>query len=359
MKPVIAVSLLFVSYLNYAYARLPQAAIDACKNISEGLQCVVHTPRGDLTGICQQPPHESQAICIPQNATNPTQANRNTPNQGRTRQHTVNQSDGHVDTVSASVQSSSTSNISISIIGNDRVLQANGLANHATGQFPNQGNPHAISSQNYYFRIPAKPQLTDTIVALGLHDFGLAINGVPFDPGAAEWYLGQRQGNWQYEPLSGAIPLGVDDNHAHVQPSGAYHYHGLPTLLLNQLNVSHNQHSPLIGWAADGFPIYALYGYQNGDSSNLVEMTSSYQLRKGNRPSSGNNPGGHYDGTFVEDYIYVKGAGRLDKCNGIQTITPEFPNGSYVYFLSKSWPVIPRCFKGTPSTDFTLQRARR
>ncbi len=31
-----------------------------------------------------------------------------------------------------------------------------------------------------------------------------------------------RDSGWQYEALSGAIELGPDDNHARVQPDGAY-----------------------------------------------------------------------------------------------------------------------------------------
>ena len=99
-----------------------------------------------------------------------------------------------------------------------------------------------------------RPAQAGRATRLGLFNFGLCINGVPFDPSAAEWYLGQRGSKWQYEPLAGAILLGVDANNAHVQPTGAYHYHGLPTALLDALRVGPSRHSALVGWAADGFP---------------------------------------------------------------------------------------------------------
>jgi hypothetical protein len=199
--------------------------------------------------------------------------------------------------------------------------------------------------------VPLKPSIAGTITPLGRRAFGIGVNGVPFDPGAAEWYLGNQEGNWQYEPLSGAIALGLDGNHAHVQPSGAYHYHGLPTLLLQDLDLQSTRHSPLVGWAADGFPIYALYGYQNSSdpTSKVVLLQSGYQLRAGKRPSGKGNPGGSYDGTFVQDYAFRGGLGRLDECNGRFTVTPEFPQGTYAYFLTENWPVIPRCYKGTPN----------
>jgi hypothetical protein len=238
--------------------------------------------------------------------------------------------------------------------GEFRTIQANGIPDHKVGPFPGPGNPNAIAPQSYQFRIPLKPQPAKEPVALQMQDFGIAVNGVPFDPGAAEWYLGNREGGWRYEPLSGAIRLGIDSNHAHVQPTGAYHYHGLPTSLLDSLKLDPSKHSALVGWAADGFPIYAMYGYENPkeDSSPVKALKSSYQLRKGKRPEGAGQPGGVFDGTFVQDYEYIKGAGDLDECNGRWTVTPEFPSGTYAYFLTENWPVIPRMFRGTPSPDF-------
>ena len=59
--------------------------------------------------------------------------------------------------------------------------------------------------------------------------FGIALNGVLLDPGTAEFYMGDRRADWNYEALSGSVLLGLDRNHGHVQPNGSYHYHGLPT----------------------------------------------------------------------------------------------------------------------------------
>ncbi|HBE70497.1 MAG TPA: hypothetical protein DDW52_20300, partial [Planctomycetaceae bacterium] len=159
---------------------------------------------------------------------------------------------------------------------------------------------------------------------------------------------------WQYEPLSGAIALGIDTSHAHVQPTGKYHYHGLPTGLLDSVKLNPKEHSPLIGWAADGFPIYAVYGYSDAKDaeSDVKKLTSSYRLKAGDRPG-GNAPSGKYDGTFVRDYAYVKGSGDLDECNGWFTVTPDFPEGTYAYFLTEEWPVVPRSYRGTPSSDFS------
>jgi len=244
--------------------------------------------------------------------------------------------------------------ISVSVKGAVRIIRANGVPNHLTGTFPNKGNPHKIIRQKYTFRIPARPKAAQRTTPLRMQPFGIAVNGVPFDPGAAEWYLGNPQGGWQYEPLSGAIVLGIDVSHAHVQPNGAYHYHGLPTHFLESLRVDSSSHSPMIGWAADGFPIYAVHGYMDplNTNSQIKSLKSSYRLKNGNRPQGKSQPGGKYDGTFIADYEYINEHGNLDECNGRFTVTPEFPDGTYAYFLTESWPIIPRYFRGTPSVDF-------
>jgi hypothetical protein len=91
-------------------------------------------------------------------------------------------------------------------------------------------------------------------------------------------------------------------------------------------------HSPLIGWAYDGNPIYGSYGYvdpQNVDGSGVTKLlTPGYTI----------NPGAVYDrpkdfasGFFIDDYIFTN-SGDLDSSNGRFGKTPEFPNGTYAYF---------------------------
>ena len=151
--------------------------------------------------------------------------------------------------------------------------------------------------------------------------------------------------------------LGLDCNNAHVQPQGSYHYHGPPTLYLESLNPSGDE-MIMIGYAADGYPIYYKYGYSDADdsSSGVIELTSGYALKSGDRPGDGiTAPAGSYTGIYSNDWEYTSSDDvELDECNGRTGVTPEYPNGTYYYVVTDSYPFIPRCFVGSPSSDFTI-----
>ena len=176
----------------------------------------------------------------------------------------------------------------------------------------------------------------------------MALNGVPFEPGTGEFWNGQRE--WNYEAKSGFINLGLDEHNAHVQPTGAYHYHGLPTGLMQRLGGDASK-MLLIGYAADGFPIYTSQGHRDpkDPKTPLKKMGSSYRLKQGERPGG---PGGKYDGRFGADYEFVNGSGDLDECNGRFGVTPEFPQGIYHYYITEEFPYISRLWRGTPDPSF-------
>jgi len=91
-----------------------------------------------------------------------------------------------------------------------------------------------------------------------------------------------------------------------------------------------NSHSPIIGWAYDGNPIYGPYGYSKIDDiqSGVRIINSSYTL---NSSSILDRPSSFPNGFFIEDYQYTAN-GDLDFHNGRFCKTPEFPNGVYAYF---------------------------
>lgn len=250
---------------------------------------------------------------------------------------------------SATPVGSYSNRVSLRITGNHRYIQANGIPIHTPGQFPNRGNPNSIRPQNHSYRLPMNPATNRVATPVRLMPFGIALNGVPFDPNAAEFWRNDFNSGWQYEAKGGRVDLGLDEHNAHVQPTGAYHYHAMPIGLARRLFV--DDRPVLVGYAADGFPIYARYGYKkpNDPTSELVVVKSSYRVRKGQRPGG---PGGQYDGTFIEDYEYVPGLGHLDECNGRFGITPEYPKGVYHYYITDAWPYLPRKFRGTPDDSF-------
>jgi hypothetical protein len=224
--------------------------------------------------------------------------------------------------------------------GGYRVIKANGVPNHEIGQFPGPGCPNAASAQSYSFRMPLQPRTNATFTTLKQQPIGVAINGVPFDPGTAEYWKNDRNSGWHIEAIGGGKNLGLDQNLAHVQPNGAYHYHGIPEGLLSNLGGRGEQ--KMIGYAADGFPIYA----------QTRENRPSYQLKKGSRPSGTAGPGGVYDGTYQADYEFVQGSGDLDKANGKTGMTSEYPQGTYYYVATAEFPFYPRMLKGTPDASF-------
>jgi len=107
------------------------------------------------------------------------------------------------------------------------------------------------------------------------------------------------------------------------------------------------KHSPLIGFAYDGFPIYGAYAYKNTDGTGgIVRMKSSFSLRNittrttysdGSNVTAGPDVNATYPlGYFREDYQYntTTAADYLDEHNGRFCITPEYPKGIYCYFAT-------------------------
>ena len=254
----------------------------------------------------------------------------------------------------------------------NRILSGNGIPNHEVGTFHNAHNPNTISEQsvNEVFTLcPIIVSENGEPVGGPAGAIAYAINSVKFDPGTAgrcndegECSLAQGQGNWNIEALGHeTFNFGDDMNHAHVQPTGEYHYHGMPELLIDFLGE--NQGMTLVGWASDGFPVYARYGYidPNDPTSELISLQPSWKLKETpdeGRPDTltaligGPGQGTTYPnipiqmGAFTQDFEYEEGYGDLDECNGRLGVTPEFPEGIYYYVVTDEFPFFTRCLKG-------------
>ena len=111
--------------------------------------------------------------------------------------------------------------------------------------------------------------------------------------------------------------------------------YGKPDLkLVNSQETEFTDHSPIIGWAYDGNPIYGPYGYSNNNGGIVTLMKSSYRLNTSrvDGPSVTTFPLGF----FVEDFTYYENNddSYLDRNNGRFCVTPEYPNGTYAYFIT-------------------------
>ncbi|MCF2872244.1 YHYH protein [Octadecabacter sp. G9-8] len=215
------------------------------------------------------------------------------------------------------------------VVENDqRCITSDGVPEHETGPWREGAT---VEEQDHAFCMDATPEITDTVTR-NVHVSGITMTGIPLRPGTAEYYDGStergysrdRASGWNVEGMGGLI---MDAQSGHVDGSGMYHYHGIPSEVVSDLDDA------LFAYAADGFEIRYV-----GD-----QMQSSWQLKSGERESG---PGGAHDGTYVQDYEFVEGSGTLDECNGTML------DGEYVYFATDTFPFFPRCFKGTVSSDF-------
>ena len=114
------------------------------------------------------------------------------------------------------------------------------------------------------------------------------------------------------------------------------------------------KHSPIIGWAYDGNPIYGPFGYSDSmdQTSEITLMSSGYVNQSGN---VSDRPSGFDSGFFFEDFKYQPQNGTLDENNGRFTKTPEFPNGVYAYFALVSTsgdPIFPYFIGNTYESKF-------
>jgi hypothetical protein len=99
------------------------------------------------------------------------------------------------------------------------------------------------------------------------------------------------------------------------------------------IEVDSDQHSPILGFAYDGNPIYGPYGYTTRIGGAVTQMKSGYSLNiKSGRPPLSKFP----EGFFVNDYTHtnVTDSTILDENNGRFGVTPEYPNGTYAYFMT-------------------------
>ncbi len=257
-----------------------------------------------------------------------------------------------------------------------------GVPAYPTGPFLDR-NPSQAQDQATIYRIPLSPRINSgTPIVSNPGNIGVFINGVSlFDyrdgvawnpqtnalcggPGNDRCPGGPRtEQAWNRDAIP-AERAGFDCSKGHPA-MGNYHHHQNPSAFKLDLEITSTicnlydaeglyaidstEHSPLIGYAYDGFPIYGAYGFRNGDGTGgITRIRSSYALRNITERTT------HADGTdvadgppvsstyflgyFREDYAYVAPSADqedfLDQHNGRFCVTPEYPDGTYAYFAT-------------------------
>ena len=241
-------------------------------------------------------------------------------------------------------------------------ISTNGLPNHDF----HSGPGCCASEQDSTWVIPLEPT-NDSMCNPSVSSDGctmapergaiaFAVNGVaiygPEDGPGGDAVAGQEGA---YEEDRQHVWLGLC--HGHSGPGGEYHYHAdancvhwHPEGEQNWLNYSMEssrtvaEHSPIIGFALDGYSIYGFVGWD--DDEEVVEMTSSYRLKDGETGYNG-----------IDDYEYVAGLGDLDSCNGHYAATPDWPEGIYHYHSTWEngeggigFPYFINCYRGELSS---------
>jgi hypothetical protein len=241
-----------------------------------------------------------------------------------------------------------------------------------SGLFPGNPNTVQIRSVDVQFTLRAgtntsNPQNTT------LGDIGIALNGVPlFNASAAPGPLPGSSttppAGFAYNAVYNEQSYGVDACGGHPEQNGEYHYHsgsflancwGSKVIASNSYFSSSEYngdyfrhpdgHSKIVGFCYDGYPVYGPFGYENAGNrlTPVVRMKSSYRAF----PSPVANRGSLYAdipaGTYIQDYEFVENLGSLDIHNGRYCATPEYPDGTYAYFMTldtQNRPVYPYIF---------------
>ncbi|MSR66714.1 MAG: YHYH protein [Pedosphaera sp.] len=187
-------------------------------------------------------------------------------------------------------------NVKLSATTTHLVVQSDGIPKHPTGTFPNRDNPNRIQTQNYSFKIPLQPKRADSPGKLPFGPIGVAINGIPF------YNPYNSQGR---DAVMGPDAEIFDSCCGHPDQLGRYHYHKYPACVKSPFKDDGTGHSPVIGFAFDGFALYGLNGENGKPPADLDECNGHSDKTRGY----------HYHAT--EKFPYLIGAyrGSIDMSN--------------------------------------------
>jgi len=194
-------------------------------------------------------------------------------------------------------------NLQISHDQQHLIIKSQGYPNHPTAIFPNSDNPNTIRVQDFTFRLPLVPQKSDSITRLPMGPIGMSLNGVVF------FNPFEMEGR---NAVAGYDEVWLDSCCGHPQQTGVYHYHKYPTCVKSPFIDDGKSHSPIIGFAFDGYPLYGPY---ESDNAMAMELKGDRALDACNGHSDSER-GYHYHVT-PNRFPYILGgyAGVVEKTN--------------------------------------------
>lgn len=221
-------------------------------------------------------------------------------------------------------------------------VKSTNIPTYSIGPWP--GNPNIPANQNWTFKIARAPQIQGGAkTATPLGQIGVWRNGLTiYNAKDAMSYNGQ---NIWHQNAVVVEAASFDACKGHPAPGGVYHNHQNPVCLYSAVPM---QHSGIVGYSFDGFPVYGPYAFSDTNGTGPVtRMRSSYRQRTITQrttlpdgtvltPSQyGPAVGGPFPlGYYLEDFEYVVGLGQLDAYNGRFAVTPEYPAGTYAYYVT-------------------------
>ena len=230
-----------------------------------------------------------------------------------------------------------------------RSISASGCPNHYSyctgkdirgcgGNFA-EGTETKADVLDLALEIPAEPVLATTTEDLtcDMGAIGIALNGVQIYGGAVERHAdgtcdlldtSSDRGEW----------MGFDFCSGHTGGANGfnpYHYHFPPSCLLDQAGATETAHSPQVGWALDGFPVYGPRGVGG------AELTSD----------------------------------DVDECSGVEGELPDVDGFKYRYYFTgatsdlfslpsspkpaaRNYPFSFACYRGCTWADLVAERPR-
>jgi len=241
--------------------------------------------------------------------------------------------------------------VDLSIKNGNLLIKSTGIPNHDF----ESGLGCCAEEGDYTWIIPSRPAIADELTwapdrgPIAITVTGVAIFGPEEGPGGDAVALHFEYFEEDRQP----IQIGVCGGHS---AGSFFHYHfdancihwheENPNISMTEWKdydrdkLDSKIHSPILGFAFDGFPIYGPFGW-NYDKD-VVEIKSSYRLKEGEDGYNG-----------IDSWEYIEGLGDLDECNGRFSPTPEVPEGIYHYHSTQlngegiiGFPYFLLCYKG-------------